>query len=210
LGFDWLLLFMQPQVKSSSVILSANCLLILLSNPQSLARFREGVSTGAGWARSRDLITSQGFANNAAAGPLRLVGRTFSVASEDVPTSPSTNLQSQQLPGFQLLGWMLVNHTNLPEIYYLIIGLMVGKPQLRTSSQVKIRFIIMFYYEISCFYLNLTVGSGNHMELFVWSQSRPTDRFPGWTRSSHVLPRSHHRFIDNDAGHNESGGQQHR
>ena len=138
LGFDWLLLFMQPQVKSSSVILSANCLLILLSNPQSLARFREGVSTGAGWARSRDLITSQGFANNAAAGPLRLVGRTFSVASEDVPTSPSTNLQSQQLPGFQLLGWMLVNHTSLPEIYYLIIGLMVGKPQLRTSSQVKI------------------------------------------------------------------------
>lgn len=131
---------MQPQVKSSSVILSANCLLILLSNPQSLARFREGVSTGAGWSRSRDLITSQGFANTATAGPLRLVGRTFSVASEDVATSSSTNLQSQQLPGFQLLGWMLVNHTNLPEIYYLIIGLMVGKPQLRTSSQVQNSF----------------------------------------------------------------------
>ena len=37
LGFDWLLLFLQPQVKSSSVILAANCLVLLLSVPNLLA-----------------------------------------------------------------------------------------------------------------------------------------------------------------------------
>lgn len=149
LGFEWLLLFLQPQVKSSTVILSANCLLLLLSNPQFLVRFREGVSTGAAWTRSRDLITSQGFSGSAAAGPLRLVGRTFSVASDEVATSPNSSLQNQQLPGFQLLGWMLVNHTALPEIYYLIIGLMIGKPQLRTSSQLDLETIWSCLFGVS-------------------------------------------------------------
>ena len=61
-------------------ILAADCLLILLSNnSQYLAQFCEGVSTGAGWARSRDLITSQGFAGTDTAVPLCLVDRTFSV-----------------------------------------------------------------------------------------------------------------------------------
>ncbi len=88
-------------------ILAADCLLILLSNnSQYLAQFCEGVSTGAGWARYRDLITSQGFAGTDTAVPLHLVDRTESgfEASEDVATSPSSNLQNQQLPGlFQLL-----------------------------------------------------------------------------------------------------------
>ena len=53
LGFDWLLLFLQPQVKSSSVVLAANCLVLLLSMPNLLARFREGVTTAGanGWTR---------------------------------------------------------------------------------------------------------------------------------------------------------------
>lgn len=147
MGFDWLLLFLQPQVKSSSVILAANCLLLLLSCPQFLTRFREGVSTGAGWTRSRDLVVSQAYPVNAA-GPLRLVGRTFSVASEEVISTNLSNQQQQQqqqqpgqLPGFQLLGWLLVNHTSLPEIFYLLIGLMVGKAQLKTSSQLDLETI---------------------------------------------------------------------
>ncbi len=48
------------------------------------------------------------------------------------------------LPGFQLLNWLLVNHTTLPEIglmIYLLIGLMVGKAQLRTSSQLDFETI---------------------------------------------------------------------
>ena len=58
LGFDWLLLFLQSQVKSSSVILAANCLVLLLSVPNLLARFRKGVTTAGanGWTQSRDVL----------------------------------------------------------------------------------------------------------------------------------------------------------
>ena len=51
LRFDWF--FLQPQVKSSSVILASNCLVLLLSVPNLLARFRKGVTTAGanGWTR---------------------------------------------------------------------------------------------------------------------------------------------------------------
>lgn len=146
LGFDWLLLFLQPQVKSSSVILATNCLFLLLSSPQFLTRFREGVSNGANWTRSKDMIAVQAYPASSSAGPLRLVGRTFSVASEEIVSTNNTAIQQQQpagqLPGFQLLGWLAVNHASLPEMYYLLIGLMVGKTQLKTSSDVRISSLI--------------------------------------------------------------------
>lgn len=206
LGFDWLLLFLQPQVKSSSVILAANCLLLLLSCPQYLARFREGVSTGTGWTRSRDLIVTQAYPANAA-GPLRLVGRTFSVASEEMMTP---NLQSQQqqqpgqLPGFQLLGWLLVNHTSLPEIFYLLIGLMVGKAQLKTSSQVKKTFQLICEDFLNNPIHWFPAGLGDDLELFVRSESWPADCFAGWPRCAHVLSGSYNHPVCNDAGHHES------
>ena len=84
LGFDRLLLFLQPQVKSSSVILAANCLVLLLSVPNLLARFREGVTTAGanGWSRSRDVLfvlaaqqQQQQQSNAASTGSLRRVNR---------------------------------------------------------------------------------------------------------------------------------------
>ena len=76
---------------------------------------------------------------------MRLVGRTFSVAAEDVQSSLQTvgvggqqpQQQPGQVPGFQLLSWLLVNQTSLPDMYHLLIGLMAGKTQPKTSSQVR-------------------------------------------------------------------------
>ena len=50
---DSLQIRLEPQVKSSSVVLAANCLVLLLSMPNLLARFREGVTTAGanGWTR---------------------------------------------------------------------------------------------------------------------------------------------------------------
>lgn len=54
LGFDWLVLFLQPHIHSSSVILSLSCLWLLLALPQYLTKFREGACCGV-WMRSTEL-----------------------------------------------------------------------------------------------------------------------------------------------------------
>ena len=55
LGFDWLVLFLQPHIHSSSVILSLNSLWLILALPQYLIKFREGACCGV-WMRSTELV----------------------------------------------------------------------------------------------------------------------------------------------------------
>lgn len=160
LGFDWLLLFMQPQVKSSSVIVALNALTIILSCPAYLAKFRDGIVCGAHWTRSKEAVLSAPASMqssvassvstfSSAPGPLRLVGRTFSVTSPGVDdlTPPAgtcsthSNPAHQSVPGFQLLGWLLVNHTTLAEVYYLLVGLTAGRVQPVCSSQLDMNGI---------------------------------------------------------------------
>lgn len=66
-------------------------------------------------------------------GPLRLVGRTFSVVDESSLQTQS----SSQIPGFHLLKGFLLKHIMVPEVYYLLIGLMVGKSKPKISQQVS-------------------------------------------------------------------------
>jgi len=159
LGFDWLLLFAQPQIRPSSVILSIRCLVLLLSCPPVLNKFRtEGVGisgpNGAFWTRSKEALIAALSQNHpsipavasVASGPLRLVGRTFSVAEEVQSTlmaggGNNQPLQPGHVNGFQLLSWLLINHIQLPEVYHLIIGLMVGKTQPRTTNTVDMEAI---------------------------------------------------------------------
>jgi hypothetical protein len=47
LGFDWLMLFLQGHLHSSTVTLAFKLLVYMLSYPPLLARFREG--TGGAW-----------------------------------------------------------------------------------------------------------------------------------------------------------------
>jgi len=49
---------MQSHVKSSSVILSLRCLVLMLSSPQYLVKFREEASSAA-WTRSREVVSQQ-------------------------------------------------------------------------------------------------------------------------------------------------------
>lgn len=48
LGFDWLLVFMQPHIHKSTVILATEILLCLMRNADFLNKFRDGVVCG-GW-----------------------------------------------------------------------------------------------------------------------------------------------------------------
>ena len=48
LGFDWMLLFLQVHLHSTSVVTMMRILLLTLTNASAMQRFREG-SMGGGW-----------------------------------------------------------------------------------------------------------------------------------------------------------------
>lgn len=58
LGFDWLLLFIQPHVHRSTVICALKVLLTILQNPASMQKFREG-APGGGWLSNTEPVLKQ-------------------------------------------------------------------------------------------------------------------------------------------------------
>lgn len=58
LGFDWLLLFIQPHVHRSTVIIALRILLNILQNQTSMQRFREGIP-GGGWLSNTEPVLKQ-------------------------------------------------------------------------------------------------------------------------------------------------------
>lgn len=55
LGFDWLLMFMEEHIHSSTVTAALLILVVLLSNQSILSRFKEGLS-GGGWLDHTDSV----------------------------------------------------------------------------------------------------------------------------------------------------------
>lgn len=55
LGFDWLLMFMEEHLHSSTVTVALWILVVLLSNQSILNRFKEGLS-GGGWLDHTDAV----------------------------------------------------------------------------------------------------------------------------------------------------------
>lgn len=55
LGFDWLLMFMEEHVHSSTVTVALWILVVLLSNQSILTRFKEGLC-GGGWLEHTDSV----------------------------------------------------------------------------------------------------------------------------------------------------------
>jgi len=55
LGFDWILLFMQSNIHSSSIIWTYKILTTLCSVPSLLVKFREASSNG-GWLLNTELL----------------------------------------------------------------------------------------------------------------------------------------------------------
>lgn len=55
LGFDWLLMFMEEHLHSSTVTAALWILVVLLSNQSTLNRFKEGLC-GGGWLDHTDSV----------------------------------------------------------------------------------------------------------------------------------------------------------
>lgn len=114
LGFDWVLLFLQPHAHSTTVVWGLRILIVLCATPVLMTRFREGISNG-GWLRNTEQVTHNKMA----------VVLGYQLNSMHGNDSKSEALH---IPGFQHLGWLLPSHLEIPEVYFLLTALMMGQP----------------------------------------------------------------------------------
>lgn len=135
LGLDWILLFMQPQMHSSTVIWSMRILVVLLANETLIQRFRDGSANG-GYLRNTELIsqnknavviasTTQ-LANSGPASPSSLVSQPGMALPSQV--AGEVKVQALGINGFQYLEWLLPHHLEIPELYFLITAIIMGQP----------------------------------------------------------------------------------
>ncbi|XP_050525205.1 WD repeat and FYVE domain-containing protein 3 isoform X2 [Daktulosphaira vitifoliae] len=119
LGFDWILLFMQPTIHSSSVIWAYKILATLCSVPTLLVKFREATSNG-GWLLNTEILQS----NRSNLMLNYQLSPSIQKSNKDIFNKAET----LNIPGFQHLSWFLLHHTVLPELYYFLMALMLGQP----------------------------------------------------------------------------------
>ena len=133
LGMDWLMLFMQSHVHSSTVIWSMRIMVVLCANETLIGRFREGTHNG-GYLRHTELISQH--KNTVVLAPPQMssgpaspsaVGQT---STQSVPPqiAGEVKLAVLQISGFQYLEWLMPYHLEIPELYFLLTAFIMGQP----------------------------------------------------------------------------------
>lgn len=134
LGMDWILIFLQPQIHSSTVILGMRILVVLCANETLIGRFRDGNNNG-GYLRYTEFVSQN---NKIVLGQPQMSPSPATVANSVVQVQPGAQLPAQiasevktavlHVPGFQYLEWLLPYHLDIPELYFLLTALIMGQP----------------------------------------------------------------------------------
>ncbi|XP_025205063.1 WD repeat and FYVE domain-containing protein 3 [Melanaphis sacchari] len=144
LGFDWILLFMQSNIHRSSIIWSYKILTTLCSVPSLMVKFREASSNG-GWLLNTELLQ-----NNRAN---LMLNYQLSPSLQKNNKDILNKIEALNIPGFQHLSWFLSYHTELPELYYFLMALMLGQSVKTIPNEKKLNldgiWIFMFGVPIS-------------------------------------------------------------
>ncbi len=161
LGYDWFLLFMQPNVHKTTLIKSCRILFILLLNAQNLYKFKDSSFCG-GWLNN---IFSQLKPNTASTTPNATPTTPTSSSSITTPTNPikntlmnssvtsinsdstttsttqsiqaqssfsvDINLDACQVPGFQLMQIYFSKNPDIVELYYLLFALLFDAQRIK-------------------------------------------------------------------------------
>uniref|UniRef100_A0A672QYT0 WD repeat and FYVE domain containing 3 n=1 Tax=Sinocyclocheilus grahami TaxID=75366 RepID=A0A672QYT0_SINGR len=131
LGFDWLLMFMEEHIHSSTVTAALLILVVLLSNQSILSRFKEGLS-GGGWLDHTDSVLTNKIGT--------VLGFNVGRSAGGRSTLREINRDACHFPGFPVLQTLLPKHTNVPEIYFMLMALFLQQPitELPDSLQVHV------------------------------------------------------------------------
>uniref|UniRef100_A0A673H4N5 WD repeat and FYVE domain-containing protein 3-like n=1 Tax=Sinocyclocheilus rhinocerous TaxID=307959 RepID=A0A673H4N5_9TELE len=131
LGFDWLLMFMEEHIHSSTVTAALLILVVLMSNQSILSRFKEGLS-GGGWLDHTDSVLTNKIGT--------VLGFNVGRSAGGRSTVREINRDACHFPGFPVLQTLLPKHTNVPEIYFMLMALFLQQPitELPDSLQVHV------------------------------------------------------------------------
>uniref|UniRef100_A0A672NXI4 WD repeat and FYVE domain containing 3 n=1 Tax=Sinocyclocheilus grahami TaxID=75366 RepID=A0A672NXI4_SINGR len=141
LGFDWLLMFMEEHIHSSTVTAALLILVVLMSNQSILSRFKEGLS-GGGWLDHTDSVLTNKIGTVLGFNVGRSVGGRSTVRE--------INRDACHFPGFPVLQTLLPKHTNVPEIYFMLMALFLQQPitELPDSLQFDLDSIWTFIFGV--------------------------------------------------------------
>ncbi|KAG5834255.1 hypothetical protein ANANG_G00259620 [Anguilla anguilla] len=145
LGFDWLLMFMEEHLHSSSVTAAMRVLVVLLSNQPILARFKEGLC-GGGWLDHTDSVLTNKIGT--------VLGFNVGRNAGGRSTLREINREACHFPGFPVLQSFLPKHTNVPELYFLLMAMFLQQPvselpeNLQFSSQFDLDSIWTFIFGV--------------------------------------------------------------
>ncbi|GLG99384.1 Neurobeachin [Gryllus bimaculatus] len=119
LGLDWVLLYLQGHLHPSTVVWGLRILVVLCSCPSLIQKFREGSSNG-GWLQDTELVLQNKMGV--------VLSYQLGAAAPKIPVPREVKSEALHVPGFQRLAWLLPQHIDVPEVYFLLMALMMGQP----------------------------------------------------------------------------------
>ncbi|XP_056659187.1 WD repeat and FYVE domain-containing protein 3 isoform X1 [Monodelphis domestica] len=134
LGFDWLLMFTEEHLHSTTVTAAMRILVVLLSNQSVLIKFKEGLS-GGGWLEQTDSVLTNKIGT--------VLGFNVGRSAGGRSAIREINRDACHFPGFPVLQSFLPKHTNVPALYFLLMALFLQQPvtELPENLQVSVPVI---------------------------------------------------------------------
>nr|XP_029733035.1 LOW QUALITY PROTEIN: WD repeat and FYVE domain-containing protein 3-like [Aedes albopictus] len=132
LGLDWLMMFMQPHLNSTTVIWAMRILVVLCANDTIIGRFREG-TMNSGYMKNTEVVSQNKdmlllSATQSTTASANLKKPQDLVASTLAKPGDEAKSQFMNCSGFTYLEWLLQHHISIPEIYFLLTALIMGQP----------------------------------------------------------------------------------
>ena len=133
-GFDWVQLFLLPRLHQTTIIWALRITMTLLSIPSLLAKFREGTSNG-GWLMKSELV---------------LQNKMGAALGQVSSTNKIKQMRIRQdifiIPGFQMFNWLMPKHIAIPEVYYLLLAMVLGQPVKTLPDSAKLDLDSIYNY----------------------------------------------------------------
>lgn len=130
LGVDWIVLFLQPHIHASTVILGMRIIVVLCANEAIINRFREGLQNGGYLKFTEQVSQSDGLVFASQISPQPTATAAIVQPGIQLPTQIASEVKTAvlRIPGFQYLEWLMPYHAEIPETYFLLTALIMGQP----------------------------------------------------------------------------------
>nr|XP_033770548.1 WD repeat and FYVE domain-containing protein 3 isoform X3 [Geotrypetes seraphini] len=129
LGFDWVMMFMEEHLHSTTVTAAMRILVVLLSNQPVLIKFKEGLS-GGGWLDQTDSVLTNKIGT--------VLGFNVGRSAGGRSTLREINRDACHFPGFPVLHSFLPKHTNVPALYFLLMALFLQQPVTEMPENLQV------------------------------------------------------------------------